>query len=190
MGSNKIQSVLSQLEKERSENDNKYWTIDHKTGEFLRNLIIERDYKKVLEIGTSIGYSGIWLASALRETGGKLYTIESKEQRYDIATKNFAQAGVDDIVQQLKGHAPDVEIPDMIDMLFLDATKFEYKYYISTYLFHMKKGGIIVADNALSHAKELSEYRDYIFSNPQLNSRLEEIGTGLFVSEIKGDASN
>lgn len=184
MQSSKQKNVLERLEKERSETNNKYWTIDHETGEFLRNLIIERKIKKVLEIGTSIGYSGIWLASGLRETGGKLYTVESKKERFDMAAANFAEAGVDDIVQQIHGHAPDVKIPDMIEMLFLDATKFEYKYYLSTFLFHMKKGGIIVADNVISHAEKLADYKKMVMDSSQFKTELKEIGTGLLVSEI------
>ncbi|MFC1647654.1 O-methyltransferase [Patescibacteria group bacterium] len=185
----KQKNVLKRLEKDSEKEGNPYWIISHETGEFLKGLIRKHKFKKVLEVGTSIGYSGIWIASALRKTGGKLYTIESNDERYDIAAANFNEAGVNDIIQQLKGHAPDVEIPDMIDLLFLDATKFEYKYYISTYLFHMKKGGMIIADNAISHAEDLKDYRDYIFANKQLKSELLDIGTGLFISEIVGDAS-
>jgi len=179
-----VKKVLDSIEKQSQEEGNPCWIISHKTGEFLRNLIIERDIKKVLEIGTSIGYSGLWLASGLRKTGGKLYTVESKKERFDVAAANFAEAGVEDIVQQLFGHAPDVEIPDMIDMLFLDATKFEYKYYLSTYVFHMRKGGIIVADNAISHKDALSDYYKLVVDSDQFKTELLKIGTGLLVSEI------
>lgn len=173
------------MEKERRNNGNKYWTIDEETGEFLYNLIVENEYQKVLEIGTSIGYSGLWFASALRKTGGKLYTVESNDERYDTARNNFSDADVLDIVQQLKGHAPDVPIPDMVDFMFLDATKFEYKYYLSTYLFHMKKGGMIVADNAISHADAMKVYRDMVMNSDQLETHLVELGTGLLISRIK-----
>jgi predicted O-methyltransferase YrrM len=176
---------MKDLENHRQNNGNKYWTINHETGEFLYNLIIKHGYKKVLEIGTSIGYSGLWFASALRKTGGKLYTVESNDERYEIARKNFNEAEVLDIVQQLKGHAPDVEVPDMVDFLFLDATKFEYKYYLSTYLFHMKKGGMIVADNAISHAEDMKVYREMVDNSDQLETELIELGTGLLVSKIK-----
>lgn len=179
-----MKKVMQRLEKERQENNNKYWTIDHETGQFLHDLIIKNNYQKVLEVGTSIGYSGLWFAKALRQTGGKLYTIESNDERYEIAHKNFAEADVLDIVQQLKGHAPDVPIPDMIDFLFLDATKFEYKYYLSTYLFHMKKGGMIVADNAISHANEMKVYHDMVMNSDQLETKIVELGTGLLVSKI------
>ncbi|MFC1599874.1 O-methyltransferase [Patescibacteria group bacterium] len=159
--------------------------MDHETGQFLYNLIVKNDYKKILEIGTSIGYSGLWFAKALRETGGKLYTVESNNERYEIARENFSEAEVLDIVKQLKGHAPDVPIPDMVDFLFLDATKFEYKYYLSTYLFHMKKGGMIVADNAISHAEDMKVYIDMVNNSDQLETKLVELGTGLLVSKIK-----
>jgi predicted O-methyltransferase YrrM len=184
MPENELKKVLERLEKIRTETDNKYWTINHETGEFLHNLVIDRNIKKILEIGTSIGYSGIWLASGLRETGGKLYTVESNKKRFDMAALNFAEAGVDDVVQQIFGHAPDVKIPDLVEMLFLDATKFEYKYYLSTYLFHMKKGGIIVADNALSHAEKLKDYKKMVTESEQFKTELNEIGTGLLISEI------
>lgn len=181
---NTITKTLSKIEKQREKEGNIYWTVSHETGQFLHDLVIERKCKKVLEIGTSIGYSGLWFASALRETGGILYTVESCDERFDIARKNFSDAGVLDIVQQIKGHAPDVKIPDMIDFLFLDATKFEYKYYLSTYLFHMKKGGIIVADNVISHAEKLADYTEMVTKSPQLKTQLKDIGTGLLISEI------
>jgi predicted O-methyltransferase YrrM len=180
----KIQTVLSSLEKEAKEKNNPYWIISHETGEFLNNLVREKNMKRVLEVGTSIGYSGIWLAEALTHTGGKLYTIESHDERFKIASANFQKTGLHDYVIQLKGHAPDVEIPDMFDLLFLDATKAEHISYLTAFLFHMKKGGIIVADNALSHEAEMKDYKNYIFSSDQLKSKLIEIGTGLYYSEI------
>lgn len=161
-----------------------YWIIPRETGLFLNKLIRTHKCKTVLEVGTSIGYSGIWIAEALSDTGGKLYTIESHDERFEKAKKNFQKAGVTKYITQLKGHAPDVGIPDMFDLLFLDATKAEYVSYIKTFLFHMKKGGIIVADNALSHQKELKAYEEYIFNAKHLRSECINIGTGIFVSTI------
>lgn len=175
-----IKKTLEKLEKTGKE----FWIVPHETGEFLNKLIREKDMKRVLEVGTSIGYSGIWIAEALSHTNGKLYTLESHNERFNKAKKHFAEAEVTKYITQLKGHAPDIEIPDMFDLLFLDATKAEYVSYIKTFLFHMKKGGMIVADNALSHRKELAQYEKYIFNSPQLKSELLEIGTGIFVTEI------
>ena len=176
----KVESTLKKLEKTGKE----FWIVSRETGEFLNRLIREENIKSVVEIGTSIGYSGIWIAEALSHTGGRLYTMESHDERFNQAKKHFQEAGLTKYITQLKGHAPDIEIPDICDLLFLDATKAEYLSYIKTFLFHMKKGGIIVADNALSHRKELSEYEQYIFNSDQLKSDLLEIGKGIFVTEI------
>jgi len=180
----KIQTVLQEIENFSKENGNPYWIITHETGEFLNKLIRENNFKKVVEIGTSIGYSGIWIAEALSHTGGKLYTVESHEKRYQTAHENFTKVGVENLVIQLKGHAPDVPVNDMIDLLFLDATKVEYISYLTAFLFHMKKGGLIIADNALTHEKELADYKKHIFNSPQLESQLLKIGNGLFFSKI------
>lgn len=175
-----IKKTLQTLEK----TGKTYWIISRETGLFLNKLIRKHECKTVLEVGTSIGYSGIWIAEALSHTGGKLYTIESHDERFKKAKEHFNQAGVSKYITQLKGHAPDVAIPDMFDLLFLDATKAEYVSYIKTFLFHMKKGSIIIADNALSHRKELKAYEEYIFNAKHLKSECIDIGTGIFVSTI------
>lgn len=176
----KVEKTLRKLEKTGHE----FWIIPRETGEFLNKTIRENNIKCVLEVGTSIGYSGIWMAEALSHTGGKLYTLESHNERFEKAKNHFEEAGLTRYIKQLKGHAPDIEIPDIFDMLFLDATKVEYVSYIKTFLFHMRKGGIIIADNAISHRKELAEYEKFIFNSPQLKSELKELGTGLFISTI------
>lgn len=179
-----ISNILHKLEEESKTEGNPYWIISHSTGKFLNDLIMKNNIKRALEVGTSIGYSGIWLAEALMHTGGKLYTIESHNERFEKAKKHFNEAGLLDYVVQLKGHAPDVQINEMFDFLFLDATKSEYVNYLVAYLFHMKKGGIIAADNALTHQEELKEYSDYIFSSPYLESKLIEEGNGIYLSRI------
>jgi predicted O-methyltransferase YrrM len=179
-----VKKVLKSLEEQCEREDNPYWIIPRETGEFLNNLIRENNMKRVLEVGTSIGYSGIWIAEALAHTGGKLYTIESHNERFNRAKENFKKAGLSDYIVQLKGHAPDVEIPDMFDLLFLDATKAEHVSYIIAFLFHMKKGGIIVTDNALTHKPQLEKYKEYIFNSPQLESKLIRKGDGIYFSRI------
>lgn len=178
------QKVLRTLEDESQKGKNPYWIISPEIGKFLNELIIANNFKRVLEVGTSVGYSGIWVAEALKRTNGKLYTIESHEERFEKAAKNFKKAGLSDCVVQLKGHAPDVKIDDMFDLLFLDGTKAEYTSYLVAFLFHMKKGGMIVADNALTHKKELCGYHDYIFNSPHLESKLIKEGSGIYLSRI------
>ncbi|MBU1446145.1 O-methyltransferase [Patescibacteria group bacterium] len=178
------EKVLREIEEDARQNGNPNWIISREVGEFLNNLIRTNNIKRVLEVGTSIGYSGTWLAEALSHTNGKLYTIESHENRFQTAKANFQKAGVEKYVEQIKGHAPDVAIPDMFDMLFLDATKVEYVSYLNTFLFHMRIGGIIVADNVLSHAEKMKNYKEYIENSPHLENELIEMGTGLYVSKV------
>lgn len=181
---NKIQNVLADIEKQASKENNPYWVISRPIGKFLNDLVRKQKMKTALEVGTSIGYSGIWLAEGLKETGGKLYTIESHKERFNKAKENFKKAELLNEIVQLKGHAPDVQIDDMFDLLFLDATKCEYVSYLVAFLFHMKKGGVIIADNALSHKNELRKYHDYIFNSPHLESKLIKEGSGIFISKI------
>ena len=95
--SDDIQKVLLELEKTRKE----FWNIDRNTANFLNMLIKIHNSKNVLEIGTSNGYSGIWLADALRHTGGKLTTIEFWDKRRSVAMDNFKKCGLDDIIDAL-----------------------------------------------------------------------------------------
>src|SRR3990167_5522411 len=149
----KLQKLLRSLEKTR----HLYWNIDRQTGQFLNLLIRERKFKTVLEIGTSNGYSALWLAEALTHNKGRLYTIEShKVDRYQLALKNFGKSGLKNIAPIL-GHAPQVipKTPRIFDMAFLDATKYETIDYFKAIEKRIKKGGLIVTDNANTHKKSL-----------------------------------
>ena len=86
------QDILIELEKTQKE----FWNISRVTAEFLYNLIVESKSQNVIEVGTSNGYSGIWIAKALKKTGGKLTTIEFYDKRLDIAKENFEKCGVSD----------------------------------------------------------------------------------------------
>ncbi len=148
---------MKKLEKTR----HKYWNISRETGFFLNMLIKDRQYKKVLEIGTSNGFSGIWMAGALSQTGGRLYTIESHyKERLKMAAENFQKAGLEKFVTLIPGHAPDIipKTPKLFDLVFLDATKYEHIDYFNALKNRIKKGGIIITDNILSHKKELEGY--------------------------------
>ena len=95
------QEVLLELEKTQKE----FWNISRTTAEFLYNFIVDAKSQSVVEVGTSNGYSGIWLGKALKQTGGKLMTIEFYDKRLDIAKENFEKCGVADIITPRKGDA-------------------------------------------------------------------------------------
>ncbi len=178
-----IQSLLKSLEKTR----NKFWNISPKVGEFLNLLIKSQRYTSVLEIGTSNGYSAIWLAEALSYTNGHLWTMEShKKERFRLATQNIELSRLKNITQIL-GHAPEdiPKSPRFFDLAFFDATKHEHLSYFETLKTRIKKGGLIITDNAISHKKELKIYSKALQSSKNWHSETLSIGTGLMISVKK-----
>jgi len=184
----KVKSLLKELEKTRE----KYWNIDPEVGLLLNQIIQHQNYKSVLEIGTSNGYSGIWLAEGLSKTGGHLYTIESNLKgksgmpgRFYLAKENFKKAGLSTYITQISGHAPGAipKKPLKFDLAFFDATKFEYPTYLSALAARIKKGGLIIADNINSHKKELAPYTKKIAALKNFKTTHLNIGTGLLISQ-------
>jgi predicted O-methyltransferase YrrM len=181
----KIKNLLISLEQTRST----FWNISKETGLFLNQLIRTNNIKTILEIGTSNGYSGIWLAEALSHTKGHLYTIEShKKLRFPLATENFKKAKLTQHITQILGHAPDVipKKPKYFDLIFLDATKYEHPDYLKAILPRTRKGSIIITDNAISHKKELKPYfkaaKEIANKTKSLKNFLLPLGSGLFIS--------
>lgn len=192
-------NVLSILDTTRED----FWNLDDTSANFLSLLVKIKGAKNALEIGTSNGYSGIWLANALKKTGGKLTTIEFWDNRLNVAIENFKKAGVDDIVETRLGQAvmileemfnkmyPDGSCPDMpkgepvgelFDFVFIDANKSEYIKYFKLIHPMLKKGGVIVADNILSHYKKVEPFVQTITSHPNYQTQLIPIDTGILVS--------
>jgi len=173
------QDVLKSLEETQKE----FWNISRVTAEFLNVLIRQEKAKNVLEIGTSNGYSGIWLAKALKETGGKLTTIEYWAKRLDIAKENFKICGVDDVVETIQGSALEIleSLPEdyIIDIAFIDANKSEYIKYFELIDKHLKPGGIIACDNVLSHEAKCQPFIDAINSNPNYENIILNLPAGL-----------
>lgn len=171
--------TLNLLQKSR----HKFWNISPETGEFLSILIKTQNIKTVLEIGTSNGYSAIHMAEALTRTKGRLYTVESKKARLDLAIKNFKKAKLTSKITTLFGHAPEcipINLPPF-DLIFLDATKCEYPNYFKYLQPLTKKSTIIVADNAISHKQALIPYYK-ILKNSTYHTTLLPLGSGLLVS--------
>ena len=161
-----------------------YWNVHPATAQFLNILIKITGAKRVLEIGTSNGYSGIHLAEALSHTHGRLYTVESHRKRFDLATINFKKSGLEKHIQQIFGHAPEIlpKIKGPLDLVLIDATKMEYKSYLDALLPKIKKGGLIVSDNAVSHAQEMKDYLKFVTTSKKLQSVLLPLDSGLMLS--------
>lgn len=178
---NATAKILKELEKSASQ----FWNINRATGLFLNLLIKDQKYKTILEIGSSNGYSGIWLADALSTTAGHLYTIESnKKIRYPLAVENFKKSGLNKFVTPILGHAPEdlPKTPKKFDLIFLDATKYEHESYFHALKARIKKGGIIITDNYLSHKKELTPYLKLVQKSPEFKTTILGLGTGIILS--------
>lgn len=175
--------VLSRLEQEIASN-NTTWNIGKGTVIFLQSLLRDHRPMRVLEIGTSTGYSAICIAQVLNEWSGQLTTVESHKERFALAQKNITDTGLQNITQVL-GHAPEIleRIPGTFDFVFLDATKYEHTSYFFALKNRLSAGGIVVADNMLSHEKEMQEYKKTVEADPQFESSIENVGTGLMVSK-------
>ncbi len=174
--------VLKKLE----ETQNDFWNVARSTGNFLNMLIKMSGVKNAYEIGTSNGYSGIWLAKALKENGGHLTTIEFYEKRKVLAEENFKTCGVMDVITTLEGSAIGIleRLPEeeVIDFAFIDANKGQYIDYYNLLDKHIPKGGIITADNVTSHAPKVKPFLDAIAGNPNYQSEILDLPAGLLVA--------
>jgi len=162
-----------------------YWNIGEHSGQFLNLLIKSLNCKTVLEIGTSNGYSGIWMAEALAKNKGLLYTMEShKKERFGLAKKNFEKAKLTKNITQILGHAPEAipSTPKFFDLILMDATKHEYCDYLEALAFRTKKNTIIIADNIISHKKELKSFTQKISALKNFESFTFNIGKGLLIA--------
>ena len=129
-----------------------YWfdmNIPASDGQLLYDLIIKGNYKSALEIGTSTGHSGIWIAWALSKTGGKLITIEIDEERYKTALENFKQVGLSEYIDArlADAHTLVKELKGPFDFVFSDADKEWYKNYFVDLDPKLKVGGCFTAHN-------------------------------------------
>jgi predicted O-methyltransferase YrrM len=178
----KTQEVLEGLEKTQHD----FWNISRVTAEFLYTLVVNQNSKNVIEVGTSNGYSGIWLGKAVKRTGGILCTIEFYEKRQSIAKENFKLCGIDDVVVPLQGDAITLleSLPENLkfDFAFIDANKREYIKYFHIIDQHMRKGGIITADNVLSHKEKTQTFIDDINADTRYENVVLNLPAGLSVA--------
>jgi caffeoyl-CoA O-methyltransferase len=157
-------------------------------GEYLSNLVVKLKAKRVLEIGTSHGYSGIWLALGLSQTGGQLVTLDIDKGRHAMAVQNFRAAGLaayaDLRLTDALKEIPKIDGP--FDLVFIDAWKPDYIRYLKMVLPKMRPGGAIAAHNVKSQASEMEDFLQEIQTNPALKTEFVTVGpSGLSISYIR-----
>ena len=196
----KIQNVLSRLEKdinyENSHRDEifpqeRMNCISKNIGMFYNIMLKSINAKKILEIGMSVGYSGLWFADAVMsntQSDGQIITIDRERFKIDNAKKNFEEAGVSSLIKIRDGDARKVlhDIKEefgknYFDFIFIDADKESYIEYFDLCLPLVRKGGIIGADNILLPERfneMMEDYLSHVRSNPNVQSVTIPIDNG------------
>jgi len=162
-------SVLTDLEAKGGN----FLNVPKPDGEFLRLLIKATRARNVLELGTSHGYSAIWLSLGLEETGGKMTTVEILSERIELAKKHVSQAGLSSRVTFREGDAHKI-VPTLdgpFDFVFLDADKDGLMdYFQKLYPKKILPGGIIAVHNAISRKDAMKNYLEMIRQHPDFDS--------------------
>ncbi|GAA1689094.1 class I SAM-dependent methyltransferase [Fodinicola feengrottensis] len=161
--------------------------VDPGAAAFLITLIRAIPAPRVLEIGTSNGYSTIWLADACAAVGGRVTTVDTDPVTQADAAANIAAAGLADRVDlkiadggQFLADLPD----DSVDLLFLDAERTEYPRWWPHPLRVIRPGGLLVADNATSHPDEIAPLAKLLADAPNCYSTLVPVGSGELVAVL------
>ena len=177
----RIDAVLKQIKAA----DKEMLAVSEEDGRFMRVLVATSHAKKGLEIGAASGYSAIWIGLGMRETGGRLVTIEYDKARAAQAMENVKKAGLSDIVDVISGDAF-AEIPRVagtFDFVFCDAWKRDYQKFFSMVFPRMDGGGLFLAHNVVNKRSEMDDFLKTIRSSPALLTTIVSPGTeGMSVS--------
>ena len=174
--------------------------IMDETLEVIEKYLKENPPKRILEIGAAVGYSAMCFSEFLAE-GGKIDTIEREEERIAEAKENFKKVGVQDVITLYEGDAVEIlpTLKDKYDMVFIDAAKGKYPFFLNQALHKLNPQGIIFADNILYKGYVMSDYnkhkqrtavrnlREYIkevTENENVDTEILEVGDGLAVSKL------
>jgi len=181
--------------------------IQPEVAKFLEVMIKTSNTKRILEIGTAIGYSSIIFTRAM-DGKGEVITIELRKDMYDLANENILKAGYKDNIKVLLGDAREIigGVEGKFDMIFLDAAKGHYLKFLLDCIDMLKNNGIIVSDNVLykgmvatneylvrrkiTIVKRMRKYLSYISNHPQLTTSIIPIGDGIALSFKKGSDFN
>jgi predicted O-methyltransferase YrrM len=158
--------------------------VEPETGELLGVLVRTKHAPAVLEIGTSNGYSTIWLADAAEATGGRVVTLEIEPARTALARKNLTHAGLEDRVELRTEDAGQAlrSLPSgSFDIVFLDAERPAYTGYWPDLVRILAPGGLLAVDNVISHAAEVGDFRRLVEDDERVSAALVPIGAGVLL---------
>ena len=187
-----LQVLLSELERFGQANDNatverprRMLNITRDTGEFLSVLVQATLARRVLEIGTSNGYSTLWLASATRATGGAVTTVEISDYKIGLAQQNFSRSGLAasiTLVQDDAGRVLERAVDASFDLVFLDSERPEYPGWWPHLKRVLRPGGLLVVDNATSHPEQMAPFVALVNADADFTTSLVPVGNGEFLA--------
>jgi predicted O-methyltransferase YrrM len=159
--------------------------ITRDTGEFLAVLVRAMRARRILEIGTSNGYSTLWLAEAAKDMGGAVTTVELSDSKVRMARETFACSGLSDCIQLLHeeaGRMLDRPEADTFDMVFLDSERPEYPGWWPRLSRVIRPGGLLVVDNATSHPDQMAPFMRLVEADSAFTTCLATVGNGEFMA--------
>jgi caffeoyl-CoA O-methyltransferase len=188
-----VREVLGRLEREDAAEreqglppEERSRAVAPQTGQFLFSLVAPQNACEVLEIGGSRGYSSIWLGAGVRYFGGRVVSIERAPDAARLWRENVFAAGLEEWVELIEGDALEVlaELEDIFDVVFIDAEKSQYEKYFELGRRRVEPGGLVVADNVLSHRETLEAYSRSRQSDATLVSTTVPLDRGLELSVV------
>lgn len=187
-----LQELLTELEQFGQQNDaaiserpRRMLNITRDTGKFLAVLVQATNAQRVLEIGTSNGYSTLWLAQAVLRVGGHVTTVELSEFKLEMAARNFERSGLSKVITQHRGEAGSMleSLDDAcFDLLFLDSKRSDYVHWWPNIQRVLRQGGLLVVDNATSHEDEMADFMALVSADPDFTTCTVPVGNGEFLA--------
>ena len=175
-----VQKVLDEIKAK----DKGLLAVSEEDGRFLRLMVASKKAQHALEIGGASGYSAIWIGMGLRDTGGRLVTIEYDPERAKELAANIKRTGLSDIVQVMAGDAFQ-QIPKVagtFDFVFLDAWKKDYKKFFDMVYPRLDKGGLFLAHNVVNKRSEMGDFLDAIRKPQMWTTIVSPSGEGMSVT--------
>lgn len=187
-----VESVLAELEQFGKRNDastveraQRMLNITRDTGKFLAVLVRATLAQRILEIGTSNGYSTLWLTRAARAIGGSVTTVEFSEYKVRLAFANFASSGVGryiTLVHDDAGRILQRSADSAFDFVFLDSERPDYPAWWPDLRRVLRPGGLFVVDNATSHPEQMAPLMALVDADPQFATCVVPIGNGEYLA--------
>lgn len=165
---------------------------------FLTEYIKENNVKRILEIGSAIGYSACKMALVSPDIS--VVTVERDETRYNEAVKNIHNFGLDDQIEIILGDALETEVAGLFDLIFIDAAKAQYIRFFEKYKSNLKDNGVIISDNLNFHGltldvnsigsknlkalvRKINNYKEFLVDNKEFQTEFLELGDGIGISK-------